>query len=85
MLETLKRISPSLADKYIIQGSRGFEQQKTDRPDDRTDNLFEPIPDLGKVTSELESALGGGISMQGMGYIYRIHLISFHLVAPVRC
>jgi short-subunit dehydrogenase len=52
MLETLERISPSLADKYMLQGSRGFEQQKTSQPDDRTDNLFEPMPGRGKVTGE---------------------------------
>ncbi len=52
MLETLERFSPSLADRYMLQGSRGFEQQKTGQPDDRTDNLFEPMPGRGNVTGE---------------------------------
>lgn len=52
MLEVVERISPSLADKYMLQGERGFKQQKTDRPDDQRDNLFEPMPGLGRTTGE---------------------------------
>ena len=36
-----QRLSPSLLDRYMVQGRRMVSQQKTDRPDDRRDNLFE--------------------------------------------
>jgi hypothetical protein len=45
-------LSPSLLDRYLVQGRRGFEQQKTDRPDDRRDNLFEPSTGPGSSTGE---------------------------------
>jgi hypothetical protein len=35
-------LSPSLVDRYMLQGGRMFRQQATKRPDDRRDNLFEP-------------------------------------------
>jgi short-subunit dehydrogenase len=43
-------LSPSLADRYMLQGGRLFEAQKTDRPDDRRDNLFEPSTGPGAST-----------------------------------
>jgi short-subunit dehydrogenase len=45
-------LSPSLVDRYMLQGGRMFEQQKTDRPDDRRDNLFEPSTGRGATTGE---------------------------------
>ena len=33
-------LSPSLLDRYMLQGGRAFESQKTQRPDDPRDNLF---------------------------------------------
>ncbi len=45
-------LSPSLVDRYMLQGGRTFEQQKTDRPDDRRDNLFEPSTGPGSTTGE---------------------------------
>jgi short-subunit dehydrogenase len=43
-------LSPSLVDRYMLQGGRLFEAQKTDRPDDRRDNLFEPSTGPGATT-----------------------------------
>jgi short-subunit dehydrogenase len=45
-------LSPSLVDRYMLQGDRMFEQQKTDRPDDRRDNLFEPSTGPGATTGQ---------------------------------
>lgn len=49
-------LSPSLVDRYMLQGGRMFEQQKTNRPDDRRDNLFEPSTGTGSTTG----AFGAG-------------------------
>jgi short-subunit dehydrogenase len=43
-------LSPSLVDRYMLQGDRMFKAQKTDRPDDRRDNLFEPSTGPGSTT-----------------------------------
>jgi hypothetical protein len=45
-------LSPSLVDRYMLQAGRGFEQQKTDAPDDRRDNLFEPSTGPGSSSGE---------------------------------
>ena len=45
-------LSPSLLDRFMLQGDRSFEQQKTDRPDDRRDNLFDPSTGPGSTTGE---------------------------------
>jgi short-subunit dehydrogenase len=45
-------LSPSLTDRYMLQGDRMFKQQKTARPDDRRDNLFEPSTGPGHTTGE---------------------------------
>jgi short-subunit dehydrogenase len=45
-------LSPSLLDRYMLQGGRLFEQQRTDRPDDRRDNLFEASTGPGSTTGE---------------------------------
>ena len=47
-----QRISATLLDRYMLQGGRLFEQQRTDRPDDGTNNLFSPVPGTGSVTGE---------------------------------
>ncbi len=47
-----QRLSGSLLDRYMLQGGRSFEQQKTDRPDDARDNLFEPSSGPGSTTGE---------------------------------
>lgn len=47
-----QRLSPSLLDRYMLQGGRSFEQQKTERPDDVRDNLFEPSTGPGPTTGE---------------------------------
>jgi short-subunit dehydrogenase len=45
-----QRLSPSLLDRYMLQGGRAFEQQQTDAPDDRQDNLFDPSTGPGSTT-----------------------------------
>ena len=45
-------LSPSLVDRYMLQAGRGFEQQKTDAPDDRRDNLFEPSTGPGSSSGD---------------------------------
>ncbi len=49
-------LSPSLTDRYMLQGNRMVESQKTERPDDRRDNLFEPSTGPGSTTG----AFGAG-------------------------
>ncbi|MGH2428448.1 MAG: SDR family oxidoreductase [Candidatus Limnocylindria bacterium] len=45
-------LSPSLLDRYMLQGARAWKQQKTDRPDDARDNLFEPSTGPGATTGD---------------------------------
>jgi short-subunit dehydrogenase len=52
LLVLAQRLSPSLLDRYMLQNGRSFEQQKTDRPDDRRDNLFDPSTGPGSTTGE---------------------------------
>ena len=49
-------LSPTLVDRYLLQGRRGFKQQLTDKPDDRIDNLFEPSVGAGRTTGDFEGA-----------------------------
>lgn len=55
LLVVAQRLSPSLLDRYMLQGGRSFEQQKTDLPDDRRDNLFEPSTGPGSTTGDFGS------------------------------
>ncbi|HEV2093315.1 MAG TPA: SDR family oxidoreductase [Rubrobacter sp.] len=52
MLEVMERISPSLLDRLMLARGTMFEMQKTDRPDDGRDNLFEPVRETGSTTGE---------------------------------
>jgi short-subunit dehydrogenase len=52
LLTMAQRLSPSLLDRYMLQGDRAFKQQKTRRPDDRRDNLFQPSQGPGSTTGE---------------------------------
>jgi short-subunit dehydrogenase len=45
-------LSPSLLDRYMLQGGRAFEQQKTQRPDDARDNLFEASTGPGATSGQ---------------------------------
>jgi len=47
-----QRLSPSLLDRYMLQNGRGVQQQQTDQPDDRRDNLFEPSTGPGSTTGD---------------------------------
>jgi short-subunit dehydrogenase len=52
LLTLAQWLSPSLLDRYMLQNGRAFEQQKTDRADDRRDNLFQPSTGPGSTTGE---------------------------------
>ncbi len=47
--ELLQRLDPRLVDVYLRLGGRGFKSQRTERPAERSDNLFDPVPELGRV------------------------------------
>lgn len=52
LLITAQRLSPSLLDRYMVQGDRAVRQQETSEPDDRRDNLFEPSTGPGSTTGD---------------------------------
>jgi short-subunit dehydrogenase len=52
LLITAQRLSPSLLDRYMVQGDRAVRQQETSDPDDRRDNLFEPSTGPGSTTGD---------------------------------
>ena len=52
LLTLAQQLSPSLLDRYMLQGGRAFQQQQTERPDDRRDNLFEPSTGPGATTGQ---------------------------------
>lgn len=45
----LQRISPALLDRLMVAGGLMFRLQKTDKPDNGVDNLFQPTPGTGSV------------------------------------
>jgi short-subunit dehydrogenase len=47
-----QRLSPSLLDRYMVQGRRMVKQQKTNRRDDPRDNLFEPSTGPGSTRGD---------------------------------
>jgi len=50
--ELMERVSPWMADRYMLAGGNAFELQKTDRPDNGRDNVFAPWDDPGSVHGE---------------------------------
>jgi hypothetical protein len=52
MIEILQRISPRLADWYLLQADRGFKKQQSDRPDDPRDSLFHPVSEAGRAEGD---------------------------------
>lgn len=56
LLILAQRLSPSLLDRYMLQNGRSIEQQKTKRPDDHRDNLFEASTGPGSTTGEFGEA-----------------------------
>jgi short-subunit dehydrogenase len=52
MLEVMERISPLLLDRLMLARGAMFELQKTHRPDDGRDNLFEPVGGTGSTTGD---------------------------------
>ena len=45
-------LSPTLLDRYMLNGARAWKQQLTRRPDDARENLFEPSAGPGSVTGD---------------------------------
>ena len=52
LMTVVERISPSLLDRYMLQGDRMFKKQKTNQPDDGQDNLFAPLDGKGSTTGD---------------------------------
>ena len=52
LLTVAQWLSPSLLDRYMLQGARAWKDQRTSRPDDARDNLFEPSTGPGSTTGE---------------------------------
>jgi NAD(P)-dependent dehydrogenase (short-subunit alcohol dehydrogenase family) len=50
ILELLERLDPRLADAFMLRRGNAFKQQKTGRPDDARDNLYEPMEGTGRTT-----------------------------------
>lgn len=48
----LERLSPTLADKFMLRKGQMWKKQKTDRPDNGQDNLDEPIIEPGSVEGD---------------------------------
>jgi short-subunit dehydrogenase len=52
LLTIAQWLSPTLLDRYMLQGGRMWKQQLTRRPDDAADNLFDPSTGSGSTTGE---------------------------------
>ena len=52
LLTVAQWLSPSLLDRYMLQGRRAWKQQETSRPDAAQDNLFDPSTGPGSTTGE---------------------------------
>lgn len=49
-LTALERLSPRLADRFMLGPGKAFQKQQTKQPDDGEDNLFAPMPGTGSAT-----------------------------------
>jgi len=54
-LAFLERLSPRLADRFMLGPGKAFEKQQTSQPDDGEDNLFAPMAGPGSATGEFGS------------------------------
>jgi hypothetical protein len=52
LLIVAQRLSSSMLDRYMTQGWRAESQQRTERPDDPRDNLFQPSTGPGATRGE---------------------------------
>jgi short-subunit dehydrogenase len=52
MLTAMQRVSPALADAFMLGPGKAFAKQKTDEPDNGKDNLFAPMGGSGSVTGQ---------------------------------
>lgn len=52
LLSIAQTISPSLVDRYMLQGARAYRDQETQEPDDRRDNLFEASTGVGATRGD---------------------------------
>jgi len=55
LLVWMSHVAPTLTDFYMLQNGRMFKQQRSDMPDDRQDNLYEPLP--GSVHGEFNDRM----------------------------
>jgi short-subunit dehydrogenase len=55
LFEIGESISPRLLDRYLSIGRRGYQQQRSDRPDDGVDNLDAPLPGLGSAEGDFSA------------------------------
>jgi hypothetical protein len=51
----LQRMNPTLLDRVMILNNFMFKSQLTDEPDNGRDNLFQPIPEMGRVYGDFQS------------------------------
>ena len=63
MIDVLQHISPRFVDKYMTLGGQMIENQKSDMPDDHTDNLFTPSTGIGSSTGEFGGKLTQSTSL----------------------
>ncbi|MEO8511628.1 MAG: SDR family oxidoreductase [Chloroflexota bacterium] len=52
LLTVAQWLSPSLLDRYMLQGARAWKQQESNRPDDARDNLFDASTGPGATSGE---------------------------------
>lgn len=52
MITLMNRISPTFTDWLMMRGNNTFKLQKTDRPDDGQDSMYQPEPGIGRVEGD---------------------------------
>ncbi|MBI5667607.1 MAG: SDR family oxidoreductase [Chloroflexi bacterium] len=52
LFSLLEKVSPSLADRFMLAGGNMFVMQKTSEPDDNRDNLFAPMVGRGRIEGQ---------------------------------
>ncbi|SRR6266508_155889 len=55
-LAAAQRVSPALVDWYLLGPGRIVDSQRTDRPDNGQDNLYQPVPEPGSTTGSFGRA-----------------------------
>lgn len=52
LFSLMEKVSPSLADRFMLAGGNMFAMQKTNEPDDNRDNLFAPMIGRGRIEGQ---------------------------------